>query len=247
MKRVAPSSARARLVVFIAAVVGATVTARLGVWQWSRAAEKSALQAAIEEKARAPALTAAQLARTPEQAAEQLHRRVEVRGRWLGAYTIYLDNRQMNGAPGFYVVTPLELSPGDAVLVQRGWAPRNAVDRTALPPVTTDHGVVEVRGRIAASPARLYEFSKERSGPIRQNLDIAEYARETGIALRPVSIQQFNADGKAGDGLVRQWPRPEFDVSKHHGYAFQWFALSALIAGLYVWFQFLGPWLGRTR
>jgi surfeit locus 1 family protein len=34
-------------------------------------------------------------------------------------------------------------------------------------------------------------------------------------------------------------------VGKHHGYAFQWFALSALIAGLYVWFQLLRPRLAR--
>jgi surfeit locus 1 family protein len=31
------------------------------------------------------------------------------------------------------------------------------------------------------------------------------------------------------------------DVSKHQGYAFQWFALCALISGLYVWFQLIRP------
>jgi len=31
------------------------------------------------------------------------------------------------------------------------------------------------------------------------------------------------------------------DVSKHHGYAFQWFALCALVALLYLWFQILVP------
>jgi len=30
-------------------------------------------------------------------------------------------------------------------------------------------------------------------------------------------------------------------VEKHHGYAFQWFGLSALIALLYVWFQIVQP------
>ena len=30
-------------------------------------------------------------------------------------------------------------------------------------------------------------------------------------------------------------------VHKHYGYAFQWFALSALILGLYVWFQLIRP------
>ena len=31
------------------------------------------------------------------------------------------------------------------------------------------------------------------------------------------------------------------DVGKHHGYAFQWFALSALVIVLYVWFQHIRP------
>jgi len=40
---------------------------------------------------------------------------------------------------------------------------------------------------------------------------------------------------------LREWPRPAVDVQKHYGYAFQWFALCALMAGLYVWFQLVRP------
>ena len=43
------------------------------------------------------------------------------------------------------------------------------------------------------------------------------------------------------DGLRRDWPAPAADLGKHHGYAFQWFALSTLIMGLYVWFQLIQP------
>ena len=31
------------------------------------------------------------------------------------------------------------------------------------------------------------------------------------------------------------------DVQKHYGYAFQWFALAAGIAFLYVWHRFIRP------
>jgi surfeit locus 1 family protein len=34
---------------------------------------------------------------------------------------------------------------------------------------------------------------------------------------------------------------PAVDVHKHYGYAVQWFSLTALITGLYVWFQLLRP------
>ena len=56
-------------------------------------------------------------------AAGLLHRPVILHGHWLAAATVYLDNRQMNGRPGFYVLTPLQLDDRpEVVLVQRGWA-----------------------------------------------------------------------------------------------------------------------------
>ena len=65
------------------------------------------------------------------------------------------------------------------------------------------------------------------------------------LKLRPLSIQQLDADGAPPNGLLRHWPAPAFDVHKHYGYAFQWFAMAALITGLYVWFQLVRPRLRR--
>lgn len=234
----------ARTVVLLASLAGALGTARLGLWQLDRAAVKLALQAEIEGRAAQPALPAAALAREPATAAAQHYRRIELRGRWLPRHTVYLDNRQMNARPGFFVVTPLLLASGDAVLVQRGWLPRDATDRTRLAPVISADGEVEVSGRIAPAPSKLLELGVAERGVIRQNLDLASFARETGLALRPLSVQQLDGLGRtggAGDGLLRQWPAPALDVAKHYGYAFQWFALSALITGLYVWFQLIHP------
>jgi cytochrome oxidase assembly protein ShyY1 len=56
--------------------------------------------------------------------------------------------------------------------------------------------------------------------------------------LTGVSVQQA---GPASEGLLRDWTQPGSGVETHYGYAFQWFALSALIAILYVWFQFVAP------
>ncbi|MGL6109453.1 MAG: SURF1 family protein [Rubrivivax sp.] len=234
------SSTRAAIVL-LAAVVGALSTARLGLWQLDRAAQKTALHEALIARGALPALDAQQLARSPQTAAEQLHRRVVLEGRWLDSHSVHLDNRQMSGRPGFFLVTPLLLASGDAVLVQRGWLPRDARDRTRLAAVATPTGTVQVEGRIAAGLARLYEFDAAASGVIRQNLDVAAFARETGLPLRPLAVIQFDGVAAAADGLQRQWTPAVLDVSKHHGYALQWFALSALITGLYVWFQLIRP------
>lgn len=231
----------------LAAVIGAASTARLGVWQLDRAAQKEALQQALDTRTQLPPVPAAMLADTAEAAAEQHYRRIAVRGHWISTATVFLDNRQMDARQGFFVVTPLRLSeaPG-VVLVQRGWAPRDLLDRTKVPQLKDDLGEVTVIGHIAPPPARLYDFAGAASGPIRQNVDIAEYAQEFSLPLKPLSIVQ-DAEGAPQDGLLRQWPRPDLGIQRHYGYAFQWFALCALMTGLYVWFQLVRPRLLSRR
>ena len=230
------------VVVLMATIAGVALTARLGFWQLDRAAQKIAIQAQIDARRALPPLDGPALADTPEKANEQHQRRASLRGRWVAARTVFLDNRQMNGVPGFFVVTPLQLEGRpQAVLVQRGWVPRNFSDRAALPSVPAASGPVQVDGVVAPPPSRLYQFSVEASGRIRQNLDLGAFSRETGLALLPLSVLQSDSESTRGDGLQRRWPAPELDVSKHYGYAFQWFAMACLMVGLYVWFQLIRP------
>jgi surfeit locus 1 family protein len=230
-------SARLRFaLVTLAAVVVALLTARLGVWQLSRADEKTASQAAIEQQSLQPVLEV--LPSDAQPASTWHHRRVHLQGRWSAAHTVYLDNRQMmNGRPGFFVVTPLVLADGRAVLVQRGWLPRDVDERTRIDDAPAPAGDVSVEGRIAPPPARLFEFEGADTGRIRQNVEIEAFARETGLRLVPLSVLQTGPTDK----LLRNWPAPATGVGKHHGYAFQWFALSSLVVILYVWFQFIQP------
>ena len=230
-----------RVIVFVAALAASLGTARLGVWQLDRAAGKQALQQAIDERFALPPLPAASLASAAEAAAGQWHRQVRLRGRWMPAGTVFLENRQHAGKPGFVVLTPLQLADGTAVVVQRGWMPRDFVDRTRVAAPALPDGEVEIEARIAPPPARLLEFEGAGAGPIRQNLDLEAFSREIGRPLRPLSLLQLEGAVPVSDGMVRDWPRPSSGVHKHHGYAFQWFALSALLAGLYVWFQIIRP------
>jgi surfeit locus 1 family protein len=45
--------------------------------------------------------------------------------------------------------------------------------------------------------------------------------------------------GPDGDGLRRDWFQVGVSADKNRAYAFQWFALSALLAFLYLWFQWI--------
>jgi surfeit locus 1 family protein len=229
------------VVVLVAALVGAGVTARLGWWQLDRAAQKTALQAALDSRRVLSPLPVAELANSEARAREQHYRPIVAEGAWLPERTVFLDNRPMTGRVGFIVVTPLRLADGSVVAVQRGWLPRDAAERTHVEPPPTPAGHVRVAGRIAPPPSRLFEFSAAASGPIRQNLDLVAYSAEVGHPLRPLSIVVEDGPLTADDGLLRQWPLPAADVHKHYGYAFQWFAMATLIVGLYVWFQLIRP------
>ena len=228
----------------LAAILAFSGTFSLGQWQLRRAAQKESVQAAIDSRSDLPALDGRALSAL-DLTDSDLHRRVVVKGVWQTSHTIYLDNRPMSGRTGFWVVTPLALQGSDKlILVQRGWVPRDFTDRTRLPKVATPDGVVTVEGRIAPPPSKLYAFKGMDTGLIRQNLDIDAFRLETGLPLLNASLLQIDAPS---DGLLREWPAPGLGVAKHYGYAFQWFSLSVLVLGLYVWFQLLPPLRRRYR
>ncbi len=207
----------------------------LGFWQLGRAAQKEAMHAAMQAQARQAPLDAPALAQLPHGVAT-LYRPVRVQGTWESAHTVYLDNRQMDGKVGFFVLTPLRLqSTGQVVLVQRGWVGRNFEVRDQVPAVQTPPGLVWVEGEIAPPPSKLYEPGAPGVGLIRQNLDLDRFRTESGLALADYTIRQ---SGSASNGLHRDWPAVALGVEKHYGYAVQWFALAALVVGLYLWFHF---------
>jgi surfeit locus 1 family protein len=224
------------------AALGVAITCSLGMWQLGRAAEKTALQSAKQAQTNLAVLDGRSLGADQSEAPQRqalLHRRMTLKGHWLAEHTVFLDNRQMNGKPGFFALTPLKIEgTGAVVLVQRGWAQRSFTDRAALPALQTPEGLVALEGHLAPWPSRLYDFGGAESGPIRQNLDLTAYRQETGLNLLEVTVLQ---SGTASEGLLREWPWVASGVEKHHGYAFQWFGLSGLIALLYVWFQIVQP------
>ena len=225
------------LVVLVFALMTTALTARLGYWQLERAQQKRELQAQTKARAAMPALDARQWPVDAAQLDALKHRRVQLAGHWLAEHAVLLDNRPMQGRTGFYLVMPLQLDDGSAVLVQRGWLPRNANERSRVTLPPTQPGRVELSGRLAPRLPRLYEFEPTTSGLIRQNLDVAAFAIETRLPLRLGALIQDGSSDHSSDGLLRLWPAPDTGVQKHHGYAFQWFSLSLLTLGLYVWFQ----------
>jgi surfeit locus 1 family protein len=250
-----------RVVVWLAALLLMALTVRLGFWQLSRAAEKQqAYEHMLMQRTQAPWHNA-DWPCDPSLNTERLpfYKPAALQGRWLVDKTVFLDNRPMDGMSGFVVVTPLLLEGGEGacrrriVLVERGWVPRNARDRSLLPPVPTAGGPVTVQGHVTPGLSRTYQLGNEampaaHAGPVlRQNADVAFWRQWLGQAPLAGAVLQVQAESPAehadehADVLRRNWPEPGQGQDKHLAYAAQWFAMAAVIIGLTVWFQIIRP------
>jgi surfeit locus 1 family protein len=202
-------SFRPRLWALALAAAACAAGIALGNWQSGRADEKRALGARLE--------------------------RVALQGEFVPKYTVYLDNKTRRGRAGYEIVTPLNISGSAShVLVNRGWIEAGAT-REVLPEVRTPAGEVRIEGLALPRLERVMSLGRSPTGRLRQNLDIAAYAAETGLALQPRVIEQHS---DSGDGLARDWAPHDAGVEKHQAYALQWYSLAALAVVLFIALSF---------
>jgi surfeit locus 1 family protein len=162
-----------------------------------------------------------------------LYRTVEIRGAFVPGQDIFIDNRVYKTRAGYYVYAPF-LIEGTAqhVLVNRGWVEVVNARRDVLPEVKPVLGVVTLRGIAADTQSRYLELKgAEPQGSLWQNLDFERYRQAFGKPLQPILVEQTS---DTGDGLVRDWPRPDTGVGTHISYAIQWFSLAAAIVVLWL-------------
>jgi len=213
----------------LAAAALTLLTFSLGNWQMDRATYKRNLQARIDIGERYPVW---RFGTDKVAKAQILYRRVEAQGRFDPRYEILLDNRIHNGVAGYHVLTPLKISGGQrAVLVNRGWVPVGN-SRSVLPVTPVATAQVKIAGLAIAPETRYFELGGAApQGRVWQNLDFARYAAWSGLDLQPFVLQQSN---DSGDGLIRDWPRPDTGVTTHLSYAMQWYGLSATLVVLWL-------------
>jgi cytochrome oxidase assembly protein ShyY1 len=232
-----------RTVPFLATLVLVVLGIVLGNWQTRRAAENTTLQARLEQGMAAPPL--ALDGGSVDPARLEFHR-VIVTGEFVPNWPVFLDNRPQEGRSGFVLLMPFTIAGSNkAVLVARGWLPRNTAEHDRLPPFTTPAGRVTIEGRAVRQLARVMQLGTPAAlhpNAIVQNLEPAELARASGLDLLPVVVEQ-TGPSLPGDALVRRWPAPSLDIDRHKGYAVQWYALAAMA---FLFFVITGFRRGRS-
>ena len=213
---------------FALALIVCTATLSLGNWQTRRAEEKRGLAQRFELAARGEPQPVPASQTLSE---ELVFKRLAMQGEFVPRFTVLLDNKVYRGRPGYFVVTPLRIR-GSAlhVLVNRGWIAA-AARREHIPGVRTPPGDVTLEGfGQAQAPRVLAAGNGRQEGRVWQSLGFAEFERWSGLALHPVFLEQRSA---LDDGLVRDWPPPDFGIEKHESYAIQWYLLAALSVVLF--------------
>jgi surfeit locus 1 family protein len=163
---------------------------------------------------------------------------VRLNGRYDGAHQFLLDNMSHQGQVGYQVLTPLQLSDGRTVIVNRGWIAGGA-SRRQLPDVRLDAPYPEqptgrlddlpvagiALGHVAPPPGPAWP--KRTSFPTMADLSAA-------LGL-PLQSRQLLLDPAAPLGYVRDWHVGGMGPARHLSYALQWWAFAGLALGLYVY------------
>lgn len=203
----------------------------LGSWQYGRGQRRVEQWRAFESVGPAVPADALAIPALPKYA------HVEVHGTWKVSEQFLLDNISHDGAPGFEVLTALELPNGESLLVNRGWLPFSGY-RDRLPDITLgETGEQRLRGRLGDLPVPGLARGRQppaAEGPWPRLTSFpshAELERALGAKLlAPVLL----LDADSGAGYLRQWRPPGIPPERHFGYAFQWWMFAAIAFGLYV-------------
>lgn len=231
-----------RILPLLATAILCAIGISLGNWQTRRAEEKEAIAALMQEQLRrAPVV----LSTAQEFSQLQAFQKVKLRGQFVRDWPLYLDNRPLYGVAGFYVLMPFKIDGSkQSVLVARGWLQRNPVERTKIPTLLTDQGLVEIEGVVRDQLDRTMQLGKQeilKSASIVQSVPFDDLRKQTGLLIVDKVLEQTS---NAGDGLIRDWPKPSAGSDKHRAYAFQWYGLALMAA---IFFVVTGIRRGKNR
>lgn len=212
----------------------------LGLWQLNVARDE-ARKTALADAPRLPVVALTSLL-TPhgEYPATASGRRVEAAGRYDAAGQVLVANRRLDGAPGYWVVTPLVVTEtGARLAVLRGFV---RSPEAALPPTTA--GEVTVLGTVAPGESPAASARPLPAGQLA-SLDLARLVNTWdgpiynaflfAISETPDATAAAPA-GRAGTEAIERVPPPPVPSGlslRNAAYALQWWVFGLFAAWMW--------------
>lgn len=218
------------------ALAALAVLIGLGVWQLERLQWKEGLIAEIEARSTGAPITIAEALAIARQGRDPDYYRVRVEGRFHHDKERYLFAQSLaDGTPGWHVITPLETTGGDMVLVDRGFVPDVLKEASSRASGQVE-GVVTVTG-IVRSPEIQGSFvpDNEREANRWFWRDLGAMARsmfpEGTVEMAPFFFDAEKSDVPGG------WPeggQTRLELPNNHlQYAITWFLLALCLLVIY--------------
>lgn len=228
--------------VLVAALVVSMIW--LGFWQLRRHDEKTTYKALVEARQEQPVaevekVVPADASVDDANVAAVLYRSVRASGTYEAADTVVVENRTYNAAPGAWVLTPLRLDDGRAVVVNRGFIGYDREGDIVPPPPPS--GRVTIEGLVFPSQ------EKGRFGPtdpktgrleVLARVDISRLQAQVDVDLLPAYLQLVTSNpeepgpARGAPELVALGP-PTPDLGPHLSYAVQWCIFTSIAVGGY--------------
>lgn len=211
----------------------------LGFWQLDRLAQKKAITRQILDRRDLSAEPIEKLLPLAQDDAgadisELRYRTVTVEGSFGAEDQVLISNRTLEGAPGYWVVAPVDLNDGSSQLVLRGWIPLSqGVDGPLSDGLAPPSGPVTVTGAVMVSESDgvlgSNDGTNRRDELLRLNSE--RFQAQTDRKLRSGFVQLVDiapAASASAEVKLTPVPLPQPGDGPHLSYAVQWFVFTTI-------------------
>ncbi|MBT8450260.1 MAG: SURF1 family protein [Gammaproteobacteria bacterium] len=217
----------------IVVILAVSLLLNLGVWQLQRADEKRLIENDIANRKTQAPIELSVL----ESKDDKAYYHVRLTGYFENDKSLFLDNRIINGQPGYEVLQPLVIDHR-SILVNRGWIPW-ARERNVLPEIPNQSGIRTITG-IVYIPGDAFVLEEDKLDAksawpkLIQALDMQKiqnvYA-DTGLNIDTWVLRE---DPDNQDFYTREWTYVSMPPARHVSYAVTWFGLALALVTIYL-------------
>jgi len=223
---------------WLVVAVAAAVCFWAGAWQWQRLHEKHAANIELRtnnDDATAPVAQVLRPVGDPgasDAAKAAEYRSVTATGAYLAGGQVLVRDQGLDGAVGFYVLTPMRLDGGETLLVARGWIKAGSDARSTPDAPPPPAGAVTITAR--AMPG---QSGSERYGQLPAGQIGAISPSDAAARLSATVLDGYVAleDGQPGTEGLTAIPGPDMSnpaggaiEPQHLAYVIQWFVFGLL-------------------
>lgn len=219
------------IITTVLVIIGSLICVRLGIWQLDRLAQRRAFNSHYLEVSTLPVLI---ITSAPaDDLTEMEYRPVLATGVYDFGHQVVLRNQVYQKQLGYHLLTPLILSDGTGILVERGWIPADGNEQPVNWRIYDQPGTVTIKGILRLGQTEP-EIGSVSDDPTLTHLDVWSLVNLTRIGqqlpykLLPVFVQP-NPDPSLTKPPYPYQPEIALDEGPHFGYVLTWFSFAALL------------------